>query len=68
MASAGPLPRRQFLTNAAKAVAVGAIAPAVLARQVSAETGPLHEFLVRKLADAHTPGIAVAVVRGDEVV
>lgn len=68
MAGAGPLPRRQFLTNAAKAVAVGAIAPAVLARRVSARTDPLHEFLERKLADAHTPGIAVAVVRGDEVV
>jgi len=60
--------RREFLSNAAKAAAVGAMAPAVLARAGFARTDSLHQFLVRALAEADTPGIAVAVVRGDEIV
>jgi CubicO group peptidase (beta-lactamase class C family) len=62
------LPRRRFLSNVAKAAAVGAVAPALLTRRASAGTDSLHRFLVRKLAEADTPAIAVAVVRGDEIV
>jgi CubicO group peptidase (beta-lactamase class C family) len=68
MAGAGVLPRRELLASAAKAAAVGAIAPIALVRSASARTDHLHAFLVRKLAEAHTPGIAVAVVRGDRIV
>jgi CubicO group peptidase (beta-lactamase class C family) len=62
------LSRRRFLSNVAKAAAVGVVAPALLTRRASAETDSLHRFLVRSLAAADTPGIAVAVVRGEEIV
>src|SRR5262245_14388877 len=68
MTGSRALPRRAFLAGAAKAAAVGAIAPIALVRSASARTGDLHAFLVRKLAETHTPGITVAVVRGDEIV
>jgi CubicO group peptidase (beta-lactamase class C family) len=60
--------RREFLSNAALAAAAGVVGPAVLARPASARADSLHRFLERKLAEAQTPGIAVAVVRDDDVV
>jgi CubicO group peptidase (beta-lactamase class C family) len=60
--------RREFIANVTKATAVGAVAPALLTRRASAGTDSLHRFLMRKLSEANTPGIAVAVVRGDEIV
>src|SRR6185312_12949984 len=50
------LSRRRFLSNAARAAAVGAVAPALLTRRASADTDSLHRFLVRSLAAADTPG------------
>ena len=67
-AARGDWSRREFLSNAAKAAAVGLAAPTLLTRRASAGTDSLHRFLLRALAEADTPGIAVAVVRGDEIV
>jgi CubicO group peptidase (beta-lactamase class C family) len=65
--------RRTFLANVAKAAVVGAAAPAALVRPASALPSParrdaLHRFLVRKLVEVDTPGITVAVVRGEDIV
>jgi len=60
--------RREFLSNGARAAVVGAVAPAAFVRTATARTDSLHAFLVRKLAEVGTPGIAVAVVRGDAIV
>jgi CubicO group peptidase (beta-lactamase class C family) len=63
------LPRREFLARAAKAGAIGALAPIALVRSASAaRTDQLHAYLLRKLDEAQTPGIAVAVVRGEQIV
>lgn len=59
--------RREFVRSAGIA-AVGVVAPFSFVRTVSARTDRLHRYLKQKLADCNTPGIAVAVVRGDEVV
>jgi CubicO group peptidase (beta-lactamase class C family) len=60
--------RREFLSNAATAAAVGIAGPTLLTRRASAGTDSLHRFLERALTLADTPGIAVAVVRGDDIV
>jgi CubicO group peptidase (beta-lactamase class C family) len=59
--------RREFVRSAGIA-AVGVVAPFSFVRTVSARADRLHRDLKQKLADCNTPGIAVAVVRGDEVV
>ena len=46
----------------------GVIAPFSFVRAASAQTDELEQYLHRKLVEANTPGIAVAVVRGDEIV
>jgi CubicO group peptidase (beta-lactamase class C family) len=64
----GPaLSRREFVRSAGIA-AVGVVAPFSFVRSASARTDRLHRYLKQKLAECNTPGIAVAVVRGDEVV
>jgi CubicO group peptidase (beta-lactamase class C family) len=65
---APPLTRREFVTRAAAVAGVGAIAPFSFVRAPSARTDELKRYLRRKRVEANTPGIAVAVVRGDEVV
>ena len=62
------LSRRDFVAGLGKAVAVGIVAPFTFVRRAAARTDALRRFLVQKLAEAHTRGIAVAVVRPDEVV
>jgi len=62
------LSRRDFVAGVGKAAAVGIVAPFTFVRHAAARTEALRRFLVGKLAEANTPGIAVAVVRGDEVV
>ena len=60
--------RREFVTRAALAAGAGVIAPFSFVRAASARTDELEQHLHRKLVEANTPGIAVAVVRGDEIV
>ena len=62
------LSRRDFVAGLGKAAAVGIVAPFTFVRRAAARTDALRRFLVKKLAEANTPGIAVAVVRPDEVV
>jgi CubicO group peptidase (beta-lactamase class C family) len=64
---AAPLTRREFLTRAAVA-GVGAIAPFSIVKAASVRSDELKRYLRRKRVESHTPGIAVAVVRDDEVV
>jgi CubicO group peptidase (beta-lactamase class C family) len=62
------LTRRDFVAGVGKAAAVGIVAPFTFVRHAATRTDALRRFLVGKLTEANTPGIAVAVVRGDEVV
>jgi CubicO group peptidase (beta-lactamase class C family) len=62
------LTRREFVTRAALVAGAGVIAPFSFVRAASARTDELEQYLHRKLVEANTPGIAVAVVRGDEIV
>jgi hypothetical protein len=57
------LSRRDFVAGLGKAAAVGIVAPFTFVRRAAARTDALRRFLVQKLAEANTPGIAVAVVR-----
>jgi CubicO group peptidase (beta-lactamase class C family) len=63
-----PLSRRQFLARTAVAAWAGAIAPFSFVRSASASTTGLHAFVRRKMHEAIAPSMAVAVVRGGEVV
>jgi CubicO group peptidase (beta-lactamase class C family) len=65
---APPLTRREFVARAAVVAGVGAIAPFSIVKTASARTDELKRYLRRKRVEANTPGIAVAVVRDDEVV
>ena len=65
---APPLTRREFVTRAAAVAGVGAIAPFSFVRAPSARADELKRYLRRKRVEANTPGIAVAVVLGEEVV
>jgi CubicO group peptidase (beta-lactamase class C family) len=62
------LTRREFVTRAALVAGVGTIAPFSFVRTAPARTDELEQYLHRMLVEANTPGIAVAVVRGDEIV
>jgi CubicO group peptidase (beta-lactamase class C family) len=62
------LSRRDFVACIGKVAAVGVVAPFTFIRHAAPRTDALRRFLVQKLAEANTPGIAVAVVRGQEVV
>jgi CubicO group peptidase (beta-lactamase class C family) len=64
----GVLTRRTFLRNAAVATTVGAIAPFTFVRSARALTLDLDRLVARQRRRAMTPSIAVAVVRGDEIV
>ena len=57
------LTRREFAAGIAKATLVGAIAPFSFVRAAPARADELDRYLRRKLVEANTPGIAVAVVR-----
>ena len=59
--------RREFVTRAAVLSGVGAVAPFSFVRRAAATTD-LHRFVRQQMHQTVTPGIAVAVVRGEEVV
>jgi CubicO group peptidase (beta-lactamase class C family) len=61
------LSRRTFLGYAA-AAGVGALAPFSFVRTAAGRTTDLERFVRQQMRRAITPGIAVAVVRGEEVV
>jgi CubicO group peptidase (beta-lactamase class C family) len=56
------------VTGIATTTLVGAIAPFSFVRTAPARTDELEGYLRRKLVEANTPGIAVAVVREGEIV
>ena len=62
------LSRRDFLARAATVAGVGVIAPFSFVHRVSAGRPALHRFVRDKMHEAHTPGLSVAVVRGDDIV
>src|SRR4029453_2772319 len=62
------LTRREFVTGIAKTTLVGAIAPFSFIRSAPARADELERYLRRKLVEANTPGIAVAVVREGAIV
>jgi CubicO group peptidase (beta-lactamase class C family) len=68
----GPRPtlltRRTFLRHAAVASTATAITPFAFVRSARAAALDLERFVRRQMREAVTPGIAVAIVRGDEVV
>ena len=64
----GRYSRREFLTRGAIVAGSAAITPFSFVRTVAAAPGRLHRFLTDKLHEAKSPGLAVAVVRGDEIV
>jgi CubicO group peptidase (beta-lactamase class C family) len=68
----GPRPtlltRRTFLRHAAVASTATAITPFAFVRSARAAAVDLERFVRRQMREAVTPGIAVATVRGDEVV
>jgi CubicO group peptidase (beta-lactamase class C family) len=66
-AADGRLSRRDFV-RATGVVAAATIAQFSFVRTASARTHRLHRFLQQKLEACNTPSIAVAVVRGDEIV
>lgn len=61
------LSRREFLRHAAVATGTTAIAPFSFIRSARAAALDFEEFVRRQRRKAMTPGIAVAIVRGDEV-
>src|SRR5262249_1777856 len=61
------LSRREFLRSTG-VVAGATIAPFSFVRTASARSERLHRFLRQKLGACNTPSIAVAVVRGEEIV
>jgi CubicO group peptidase (beta-lactamase class C family) len=61
------LSRREFI-RASGVIAAATIAPFSFVRTASARTDRLHRFLQQKLDACNTPSIAIAVVRGDEIV
>ncbi len=65
---AAPLTRREFVARAAVVAGVGAVAPFSIVKAASARTDELKRYLRRKRVEANTPGIAVAVVREEEIV
>jgi CubicO group peptidase (beta-lactamase class C family) len=61
--------RREFLRRASLVAGTVAISPFAFVRDATARTRPaLHRFVREQMLAALTPGIAVAVVRGDEIV
>jgi CubicO group peptidase (beta-lactamase class C family) len=61
------LSRRTFLRHAAVATGATAIAPFSFVPSARAAAVDLERFVRRQMREAITPGIAVAIVRGDEV-
>jgi CubicO group peptidase (beta-lactamase class C family) len=62
------LTRREFLRNTAVATTVGAVSPFTFVRSAQALILDLERLVRQQRRRAMTPGIAVAVVRGDEIV
>jgi CubicO group peptidase (beta-lactamase class C family) len=63
------LTRREFVRRASLVGGAVAISPFAFVRDATARTRPaLHRFVREQMLAALTPGIAVAVVRGDEIV
>jgi CubicO group peptidase (beta-lactamase class C family) len=65
--SAQRLSRREFLGGTI-ATGLGAIAPFAFVRSARADPLDLHRFVRQQMLRAMTPGIALAIVQGDEVV
>jgi CubicO group peptidase (beta-lactamase class C family) len=63
-----PIPRREVLAKAAIVAGAGAIAPFSFVRSVAAAPAGLHAFLRQQRLAAHTPGLSVAVVKGNNIV
>jgi len=61
------LSRREFVTRAA-VVGAATVAPFSFARSATARNRNLEDLVRRKLHEAKTPGIAVAVIRGEQLV
>ena len=62
------LSRRAFLQRSAAIAGVGMVSPFVFVRSARATKIELHRYLRGKLEEIVTPSIAVAVVRGGEIV
>jgi CubicO group peptidase (beta-lactamase class C family) len=62
------LSRRTFLRRAAVATTATAITPFAFVRSARASALNLERFVRHQVREAETPGIAVAIVRGEEVV
>jgi len=60
--------RREFIGRAAAVATVGAIAPFSFVRNASAFPAGIEQFIRLKMQEALTPSIAVAVVRGADIV
>ena len=61
------LNRREFVSRAA-IVGAASIAPFSFVRSATARNRQIEEFVKRKFRDANIPGLAVAVIRGEQVV
>jgi CubicO group peptidase (beta-lactamase class C family) len=59
--------RREFVTRAA-ALGAATIAPFSFVRSAAADTRRVNEFVKRQFHEAKTPGMAIAVVRGEQLV
>jgi hypothetical protein len=59
--------RRAFVSRGAVAVGAGVAVPFAFVPTAGAADRSLHRFVERKRREARTPGISVAVVRGDDV-
>ncbi len=61
------LNRREFVTRAA-VVGAASIAPFSFVRSATAQSRNVEDFVKRKFHEAKTPGLAIAVVRGEQLV
>src|SRR5262249_8975387 len=61
------LPRREFIRSTG-ILAAATLAPFSFVRPASARTDRLHRYLLQKLDACNTPSLAVAVVRGEDIV
>jgi CubicO group peptidase (beta-lactamase class C family) len=63
-----PITRRAVLAKAAIVAGAGTIAPFSFIRSVAAGPAGLHAFLRQQRLAAHSPGMSVAVVKGNSIV
>jgi CubicO group peptidase (beta-lactamase class C family) len=67
--TSGAIDRRTFLRRASLAAGVAAVTPFAFVRDATARSRPaLHRFVREQMLASRSPGVAVSVVRGDEVV